>query len=79
MCGSGTFLVEAADMALNRAPGRARTFGFEKLNGFVPARWRTLQDEAHAAERPARRCRSGAATATARRWTAPGKTWKPPG
>ena len=53
MCGSGTFLVEAADMALNRAPGRARTFGFEKLNGFVPARWRTLQDEAHAAELPA--------------------------
>ena len=51
MCGSGTFLVETADMALNRAPGRARSFGFENLNGFIPARWQALRAEAQAAER----------------------------
>jgi putative N6-adenine-specific DNA methylase len=34
MCGSGTFLVEAAHMALLRAPGLKRTFGFQKLRPF---------------------------------------------
>ncbi len=31
MCGSGTFLIEATLMALKRAPGMNRRFGFEKL------------------------------------------------
>lgn len=31
MCGSGTFLLEAAQMALDIAPGLGRRFGFEKL------------------------------------------------
>ena len=36
MCGSGTFLVEAAQMSLLRAPGLKRTFGFQKLKPFDP-------------------------------------------
>ena len=34
MCGSGTFLIEAAQMSLLRAPGLKRTFGFQKLRPF---------------------------------------------
>jgi len=34
MCGSGTFLVEAAQMALRRAPGLKRAYGFQKLKPF---------------------------------------------
>lgn len=52
MMGSGTFLIEAADMALNRAPGRLRRFGFEKLAGHNPAAWQKLRDAARAAELP---------------------------
>jgi putative N6-adenine-specific DNA methylase len=39
MCGSGTILVEAAEMALGLAPGRDRPFGFENLNRFDAAKW----------------------------------------
>lgn len=52
MCGSGTFLVEAAEMALNRLPGRDRPFGFEKLKGFDGAHLKSLRDAARAAEKP---------------------------
>ncbi|TDR78372.1 THUMP domain-containing class I SAM-dependent RNA methyltransferase [Paludibacterium purpuratum] len=51
MCGSGTFLVEAADIALNRAPGRTRTFAFEKWKTFDSVLWQQLQTAARAAER----------------------------
>lgn len=34
MCGSGTLLIEAAEMALNLAPGRRLTFGFESWPTF---------------------------------------------
>jgi putative N6-adenine-specific DNA methylase len=34
MCGSGTFLVEAAQMSLLRAPGLKRDFAFQKLRVF---------------------------------------------
>ena len=34
MCGSGTFLLEAAQIALNIAPGSGRRFAFEKLKKF---------------------------------------------
>ena len=34
MCGSGTFLAEAAQVALNIAPGVERRFGFEKLKQY---------------------------------------------
>jgi putative N6-adenine-specific DNA methylase len=40
MCGSGTFLIEAAMMALNIAPGAGRRmFAFQKLKGFQKAEW----------------------------------------
>ncbi|NNU14908.1 class I SAM-dependent RNA methyltransferase [Parvularcula sp. ZS-1/3] len=35
-CGSGTILLEAADMAAGLAPGRARTFAFEDFASFNP-------------------------------------------
>lgn len=37
MCGSGTFVIEAAAIAAGLAPGRARQFAFEQLAGFDPA------------------------------------------
>lgn len=54
MCGSGTFLLEAAQISLNIAPGLGRSFGFEKLRIFQPALWRALRDEAQAACLPLR-------------------------
>ena len=48
MCGGGTFLVEAAMMALDAAPGVDRAFGFEKLKNFDAGLWRSLQDKARA-------------------------------
>jgi putative N6-adenine-specific DNA methylase len=50
MCGSGTFLVEAAELALNRAPGEGRAFAFQQLARFDAARWRTITEAAKAAE-----------------------------
>lgn len=54
MCGSGTFLVEAAMISLDIAPGLARAFGFEKLANFDARLWRTLKEQAGARRRPAR-------------------------
>lgn len=34
MCGSGTFVIEAAEIALGLIPGRERNFAFEHLPGF---------------------------------------------
>ena len=48
MCGSGTFLCEAALIALDRAPGLERTFGFEKLRTFDAALWNKLKSDARA-------------------------------
>jgi putative N6-adenine-specific DNA methylase len=53
MCGSGTFLVEAAMMALDVAPGLGRLFGFEKLANFDANKWRALRDRARARRRTA--------------------------
>ena len=53
MCGSGTFLVEAAEMAQGIAAGHARKFAFEKLNGFDQLAWSRMKDEARLKERPA--------------------------
>jgi len=53
LCGSGTFLLEAAQMSLADAPGLGRDaggFGFERLRGFKQALWQRLLNEA-AAER----------------------------
>lgn len=46
MCGSGTFLLEAAMMALNIAPGLKRDFGFEKLKNFESDTWRKIKNTA---------------------------------
>lgn len=45
MCGSGTILLEAAQIAAAFAPGRERTFAFESLSGFAPASWQALQEQ----------------------------------
>jgi putative N6-adenine-specific DNA methylase len=42
MCGSGTFLVEAAQMTLNIAPGLGRRFAFENFRNFDAAEYRRL-------------------------------------
>ena len=54
MCGSGTFLIEAAMMALDVAPGAGRSFGFEKLVNFQEKQWHALRDRARARNKPAR-------------------------
>ena len=54
MCGSGTFLVEAAQIALNIAPGSGgRSFGFQRLKNFRLEIWKDLLDAAQDAEKPA--------------------------
>ena len=45
-CGSGTIAIEAAWIALGRAPGLNRRFGFEKLAQFDRALWVKLKAEA---------------------------------
>ncbi len=50
MCGSGTFLIEAALMATHRAPGLSRKFGFEKLRNFDAKAWETLHRQVAAQE-----------------------------
>ncbi len=52
MCGSGTFLIEAALMSLNIAPGINRGFAFEKLKNFDAAAWRDMRAQAQAAQKP---------------------------
>jgi putative N6-adenine-specific DNA methylase len=44
MCGSGTFVIEAAEIAAGLAPGRARRFAFEDLASFDPAAWAAMRD-----------------------------------
>jgi 23S rRNA (guanine2445-N2)-methyltransferase / 23S rRNA (guanine2069-N7)-methyltransferase len=59
MCGSGTFLTEAALIAADAAPALEREyFGFSGWRGHDAALWQTLLEEARArrAARPPRRC-----------------------
>jgi putative N6-adenine-specific DNA methylase len=53
MCGSGTFLIEAAQMSLNIQPGIARHFAFEILKNFDAATWNAMREQAIAAQLPA--------------------------
>ncbi len=47
MCGSGTLAIEAALIALDRAPGLLRSnFGFMHVPGWNEEHWRGLRDEA---------------------------------
>ncbi len=43
MCGSGTFLAEAAQIALKIAPGVQRPFAFEKLKPYNATAWKKLK------------------------------------
>ena len=51
MCGSGTFLIEAALMSLNIAPGIGRNFAFEKFKTFDNVAWREMRNQAYAAQK----------------------------
>jgi putative N6-adenine-specific DNA methylase len=55
MCGSGTFVIEAAEIAMRLAPGRARGFGFENLASFDAARWAEVKSAAMAPQSTAHR------------------------
>jgi len=56
MCGSGTFVIEAAEMAAGLMPGRARRFAFEDLATFDADAWQVLRDKMAArAAAPAQR------------------------
>jgi putative N6-adenine-specific DNA methylase len=46
MCGSGTFVIEAASMARGRLPGAGRSFAFERWPSFDPQAWTALRDAA---------------------------------
>jgi putative N6-adenine-specific DNA methylase len=48
MCGSGTFLLEAVQIALDRAPGLDRGFAFEWLNHFQALEWAAIRQAAEA-------------------------------
>ena len=51
MCGSGTFLIEGALMALNIAPGLLRkSFAFQNWKNFLPDIWQQVVNEAIASE-----------------------------
>jgi len=52
MCGGGTFLSEAADISLGRAPGRSRAFGFTNLARFSASTWERLLAKALRDEKP---------------------------
>lgn len=43
MCGSGTFVIEAAEVASGLFPGRSRRFAFEQLAGFQPEEWEAMK------------------------------------
>lgn len=45
MCGSGTFLIEAARATLRIAPGGSRKFAFQKLLNFDKELWRRVYQE----------------------------------
>lgn len=51
MCGSGTFLIEAAQIALGIAPGVGRRFGFERLSNFERDDWQRLREQSDAGQK----------------------------
>ncbi|MHB1373055.1 MAG: THUMP domain-containing class I SAM-dependent RNA methyltransferase [Thauera sp.] len=54
MCGSGTFLIEAAQIALDIAPGLGRGFAFERLRIHDRAGWAAARRAAEQRRKPAR-------------------------
>jgi len=53
MCGGGTIVAEAAQIAAQRAPGLARTFAFQKLAWYDGPTWQRIRQRAHDRVRPA--------------------------
>lgn len=51
MCGAGTIALEAASIALERAPGHARGFAFEGFPGFDPNGLAAAREQAQRSER----------------------------
>ncbi|CUJ97557.1 Ribosomal RNA large subunit methyltransferase L [Ruegeria denitrificans] len=45
MCGSGTFVIEAAEIAMGLNPGRSRNFAFEDLHGFDSQAWAGMRND----------------------------------
>lgn len=52
MCGSGTILLEAVQMALNIDPGLGRSFALEKINNFNRKAWEQLIADSKAQQKP---------------------------
>jgi putative N6-adenine-specific DNA methylase len=52
MCGSGTFVIEAAEIAFGLRPGRLRHFAFEDFTGFDPAAWQAMRANGKTASGP---------------------------
>lgn len=52
MCGSGTFVIEAAEIASRLDPGRARSFAFEQLASFDAAAWARMRGEVALPQKP---------------------------
>ena len=52
MCGSGTFVIEAAEIAAGLAPGRAREFAFERFAGGDAEAWAAMREEGTVARAP---------------------------
>jgi putative N6-adenine-specific DNA methylase len=50
MCGSGTFVIEAAEIAARLNPGRSRNFVFEKFVTFDPQAWEKMRNVKRQAE-----------------------------
>lgn len=44
MCGSGTFVIESAEIAMGLKPGRSREFAFERLATFDAAAWAAMKE-----------------------------------
>ncbi len=55
MCGAGTFVIEAAEIAARLNPGRARHFAFEQLATFDAEAWQRMR-EVRSQRVPAARC-----------------------
>ena len=53
MCGSGTLLIEAAQIAKRVAPGLGRNFGFQKFRGFDSQLWEKICLASVAKQQPA--------------------------
>jgi 23S rRNA (guanine2445-N2)-methyltransferase len=51
-CGSGTVAIEAAWIALDRAPGLKRTFGFQKLAWYDGPTWQRIKQAAQRRVKP---------------------------